>query len=87
MAKMTFAEIRAKYPQSYLLLIDYDEVDLPTGEVEITGAADVEAFSTGEEMLTAYQALKRSGRDLMFCTPQYQDRFIIERRPSMRVFG
>lgn len=87
MSKTTFSKIRAEYPSSFLLLFDYDEVELPSGEVEIVAADAVEAYETGEQMLDAYKAHRHSGKKMMFCTPEYQDRLIIERRPSMRVFG
>ena len=87
MPKKSFSQIRAEHPSSFLLLIDYDEVELPSGKIEIIAADRVLDFDTGEEMLEAYRDLRHSGHQVMFCSPEYQDRLIIERRPSMRVFG
>ena len=87
MAKLTFSQIRSKYPSSYLLLFNYEEVNLPNGQVEIISAEDAQSFETGDAMLDAFKAQRRSGKKIMFCTPEYRDRLIIERRPSMRVLG
>ena len=87
MAKQTFIEIRTQHPRSFLLLLDYEEKVLPSGQIEITAAEETKAFNSGEEMLEEYKKLRHSGRRVMFCSPEYQDKFIIERRPSMRVFG
>lgn len=87
MAKQTFAEIRNRYPSSYLLLVDYDEVSLPDGRIEIIGADDVQSFETGDQMMDGYKIFKRSGKKVMFCTPEYKERLIVEIVPAMRIFG
>ena len=87
MAKQSFSEIRAQFPSAYLLLFDYDEIRLSDREVEIVSADDVQHFESGEEMLAAFRTQRGSGRKVMFCTPDYQDRLVIERRPGLRVFG
>ena len=87
MVKTTFKAIRERFPSSFLLLIDYDEVEVAPGEMEILAATEAQAFDSSEEMLAAYKQLKGTGHRLMFCSPDQKDRFIIERRPSMRVGG
>ena len=87
MKKQTFSEIRSRYPDSYLLLLDYDGMPLPSGEIEIVAADEVQSFDTGEQMLAAYKKLRSSGKKVMFCTPEYQDRLIIQKLPGMRIFG
>lgn len=87
MPKQSFVDIRTRYPKSYLLLLDYDETQLPSGEVEITAAQDAIAFDSGDEMLDEYKRLRQSGRKVMFCSPDYTEKLVVERRPSMRVLG
>lgn len=83
----TFTEIRSQFPKEYLLLFDYEAAALPDGKFELLSAADVQAFCSGEEMFEAYKQQKNSGRKIMFCSPEIRERFIFERRPSMRIWG
>lgn len=87
MAKQTFQEIRDLYPSQFLVLIDYDEQELDSGEVEITGADAVRVFEDGNEMLTSYQDLNEKGVRAIFCTPNYKDRFIIQQELCLRVMS
>jgi hypothetical protein len=87
MPKQTFTEIRNKFPESFLLLLDYEGVDLPGGKIDIVAAQEIRSFQTGEEMLDEYKKLRHAGMKVMFCTPEYKDRLIIEKLPGMRVFG
>lgn len=87
MNTIPFQKIKQDYPSKFLVLVDYDETELPSGEVEILGAKYFHTYDEGMDMFNAYRDLKRKGQRVVFCTPDYQDRFVIERRPSMRVFG
>ena len=87
MAKQTFTEIRNKFPDSFLLLLDYDGVELPGGKIDVVAAQETLSFTTGEEMLDEYKKLRHAGKKVMFCTPEYKERLIIEKLPAMRVLG
>ena len=87
MSKQTFTEIRNKYPSTFLLLLDYEGLELSNGQIEVVAAEEARSFDTGEEMLIAYKQLSHSGKKVMFCTPEYKDRLIIDKLPAMRVFG
>lgn len=87
MAKRTFKEIRDRYPSGFLLLLDYEGKEMPDGQIDVIAAEEVQAFDTGEEMMEAYKHLRGSGKKVMFCTPEYKDRLIIDKLPAMRVFG
>ena len=62
MPKESFSDIRERYPGAFLLLLDYDEQELPGGRIEITAAEKVYPYASGEEMLDGYQQLRRSHR-------------------------
>ena len=83
----TFKQIREKFPSGFLLLLNYEGLELPDGQIDVVAAEDVQAFDTGEEMMEAYKGLRHSGKKVMFCTPEYKDRLVIEKLPAMRVFG
>ena len=87
MSSVTFEEIRKCYPSSFLVLLDYKEKKLPSGKVEVTSAGEVRAFDTGVEMYNSYRELKKQGRSVLFCTPNYRENFVIGQIPSMRVLG
>ena len=87
METTSFKKIREEHPSKFLVLVDYDENELSTGEIEILGARYYHVYNTINEMYDAYRDLKKKGQKAVICTPDYQDRFVIERRPSMRVFG
>ena len=86
MVKQTFTEIRSRYPDAYILLLNYDGVELPDGQIEVVAAEEAQPFSNGEDMLRAYQSFRHSGKKVMFCTPEYKTRLIIDKLPAMRVF-
>lgn len=87
MQNIPFKKIRLDHPDKFLVLVDYDEKELPSGEIEILGARYYHTYDTILEMYNAYRDLKKKGQSVVICTPDYQDSFVIERRPSMRVFG
>ena len=87
MPKQTFTEIRTTYPDTYLLLLNYYGVELPDGKIEVVAAEEVRSFNTGEEMLEAHKRLRYSGKKIMFCTPEYRERLIIEKLALMGIFG
>ena len=87
MEKQTFRQIRDKYPSAFLLLLNYEGQELPDGQIDVIAAEEVQAFDTGEEMIEAYKGLRGSGKRVMFCTPEYRDRLVIDKLPAMRVFG
>lgn len=90
-ARMTttipFKKIRAEQPDKFLVLVDCEIEEISLGEAEVLGAKRYRAYDSISEMYNAYRELKKAGQEVMICTPDYQDRFIFERRPSMRVFG
>ncbi len=86
MAKRSFCEIRRQYPESYLLLVDYEGVELPDGKLDVVAAEEAQAFANGDDMLDAFKSLRRSGKKVMFCTPEYKDRLVVDRLPGMRIF-
>ena len=80
MESLSFKKIRENYPKEFLVLVDYDEHVIKEDEVQITGAKFCHAYNNGDDMLEAYRVLKKKGEKVIFCTPYYQDNFIIERR-------
>ena len=87
METIPFKKIRQDNPDKFLVLVDYEQKDLSLTQIEILGAPYYHAYSTGKEMFDAYRDLKRKGQKVMICTPDYQDRFVIERQFSARVLG
>ena len=87
MPKQTFTEIRNQYPLSYLLLVDYEGIRLPDGRIEVVAAESVQSFETGDQMMEGYKMFKGSGKKVMFCTPEYKERLVIDVVPAMRIFG
>ena len=87
MKNIPFKKIREEHPDKFLVLVDYEQRELSVSEIEILGAPYYHVYDTGKEMFDAYRDLKRKGLKVMICTPDYQDRFVIERKPSARVFG
>ena len=84
---ISFKKIREEHPDKFLVLVDYEEKELSLGEVEILGAEYYHVYDDGMDMFNAYRDLKKKGQKVVFCTPDYVDRFVMERRPSMRVLG
>lgn len=87
MEKHSFKQIREKYPSDFLLLLNYEGRELSDGKIDVISAEEVRAFASGEQMMEAYQNLRHSGKRIMFCTPEYKERLIIEKLPAMRVFA
>ncbi len=87
MKRMTFQEIRQRFPVQFLVLLEPEEKALSADRIEVISARDVRAFDSGDEMLQAYRMLRSEGRRVTFCTPCYKDRFIVEQIPSRRVLG
>jgi len=87
MIKQTFEQIRKMYPDQFLLLLNYEGKDLPDGRVDIIAAEEVQVFQNGEQMMEAFKRCKGSNKKIMFCTPEYKERLIVDRVPAMRVFG
>lgn len=87
MQNIPFKKIREECPDKFLVLVDYEENELSPCEIEILGAQYYHIYNSINEMYNAYRDLKKKGQRVIICTPDYQDRFVIERRPSMRVFG
>lgn len=85
METKSFREIRKQYPDQFLVLVDYEADELPSGEIEVTGAKYVHAYESGREMYDAYRDLCKKGQQAVFVTPFYQDSFKMEQRFSMRV--
>ena len=86
MSTISFKEIRQRYPNDFLVLLDFDEEELPSGQIQVTGADEVRAFDSGSEMYDTYRELKRQGRKVLFCTPNYRQSFVIEKVASARLF-
>jgi hypothetical protein len=84
-----FKEIRDQYPSDddFLVLVDCETRDLPSGELEVLGAKHVEPFKDFKSMYDAYRDYKKKGLDARFVLPIYKDSFIIEKRFSLRRLG
>ena len=87
MDTIPFRKIRAEHPDKFLVLVDYEQNDLSPTQFEVLGAKFYHVYDTGKDMFDAYRDLKKKGLKVMICTPDYQDRFVVERRFSARVFG
>ncbi len=83
----SFRDIRALSPDKFLLLENYEEREISDTAVEVTGAESFQAYNSLREVFTAYRKLKSEGRNVVFCTPLYQDSFILERQPSARILA
>lgn len=87
MESKTFKEIRRQFPNQFLVLIDPEEKHIDANWIEVTGAKETYAYSSGDEMLQVYQDLKKKGKKVRFCTPDYQDDFKIEQIRTLGVFS
>ena len=87
METKSFKEIREQYPNDddFLVLVDCETRELPSGELEVLGARYVHAYKSGKEMYAAYKDLAKKGLNVHFLLPSYKDAFIIEQRFSMRL--
>ncbi len=85
MKTRTFLDIRKQFPNEFLVLVDCETHNLPTGEIEVTGAKYVHAYKNAREMYDAYRDLSRKGLNVLFVPSRYKDSFIMEQRFSMRL--
>ena len=85
METQSFQDIRKQFPNDFLVLVDYESHELPSGEIEVIGATCVHVYKSGREMYDAYRDLTKRGLKALFVTPSYKDSFIMEKRFSMRV--
>ena len=85
MQVIPFKEIRKKYPEEFLVLLDCESKELPSGELEITGAKFAQTYANGKEMYDAYRHLFKKGLNVFFATPAYKDSLIMEQRTSLRL--
>ncbi len=83
MEKQTFTQIRERFPSDFLLLLNYEGKELPEGRIDVVAAEEVRAFDSGDKTMAAYKELRQSGKKIMFCTPDYKERLIIEKLPAM----
>lgn len=83
----TFQEIRKIFPTGFLLLENYVERTVSPTEAEICGAESFKNYKTLKEVLEAYKNTRKSGKQVLFCTPKYIDSFIIKVQPSARILG
>lgn len=89
METKSFKQIRSQYPgeDDFLVLVDCETRDLPSGEMEVLGAKHVEPFKDFKAMYEAYRDYKKKGLDAWFVIPSYKESFIMEQRASVRRFG
>ena len=80
MEMKTFREIRKQYPgdDDFLVLIDCETRQLPSGDLEVLAAKHVEPFKEFKAMYEAYRDFKKKGLDAWFVIPSYKDSFIME---------
>lgn len=69
METISFQKIRAEHPGKFLVLVDYEENELPSGEIEILGAQYFHVYDVGMDMFNAYRDLKKKGRRCFFVPP------------------
>lgn len=89
METKSFKEIRKQYPgdDDFLVLVDCETRQLPSGELEVLGAKHVEPFKEFKAMYDAYRDYKKKGLDAHFVIPSYKDSFIMEQQISVRRLG
>lgn len=87
MDTIPFKKIRAQHPDKFLILVDYDENYISPSQFEVLGAKIYHVYDTGKDMFNAYRYLRKKGLKVMICTPDYQDRFVVERKFTARIFG
>jgi len=89
MKTKSFKEIRTQYPNDddFLVLVDCETRDLPSGELEVLGAKHVEPFKDFKEMYNAYRDYRKKGLDAHFVIPLYKENFILEQQVSVRRLG
>jgi hypothetical protein len=87
METIPFKKIRQEHPDKFLVLVDYQEKELSPTKFEVLGAQYYHLFDTPTDMYRAYRDLKKKGQNVIICTPDYQNSFVVERRFSMRVIG
>ena len=83
----SFKEIRHSYPDEFLILIEPEEKRIDQRWIEITGAQEVYAYKSGQEMLDSYRKLKKEGKRVRFCTPNYKESFPVEQIPALGALG
>jgi hypothetical protein len=89
METKSFKEIRNQYPgdDDFLVLVDCETRNLPSGELEVLGAKHVEPFKDFKEMYNSYRDYRKKGLDVHFVIPMYKDNFIIKQEVSVRRLG
>ena len=87
MSIQTFQEIRLQFPTEFLVLLDPQEKKIDQRWIEVIGAKEVYAYACADEMFKAFKNLRKQGKKVRFCTPDYQDRFTVEQIPTLGVFG
>ena len=87
MESKSFQEIRKQFPNEFLVLVEPEENHIDANWIEVTGAKEVYAYSSGDQMLQAYQKMKKEGKRVRFCTPDYKNDFKIEQIKTLGVFG
>lgn len=85
MKTKSFKDIRTQYPDEFLVLVDYESRDLPSGDIEVVGAKYVHVYKSGSEMYEAYRDLTKKGFKAVFVPPHYKNSFVMEKRYSMRI--
>jgi hypothetical protein len=83
----SFQEIRKQFPNEFLILVHPREVQIDQHWIEVTGAEEVIAFDSGEEMFREYKELKKKDQQIRFCTPYYKEKFTIEQIPTLGIYG
>jgi hypothetical protein len=89
METKSFKEIRSQYPadDDFLVLVDCETRNLPSGELEVLGAKHIEPFKDFKEMYNAYRDHRKKGLDVLFVIPSYKDSFIMKQQISVRRLG
>ena len=89
MKTKSFKEIREQYPgdDDFLVLVDCETRELPSGELEVLGAKHVEPFKEFKAMYDAYKDYRKKGLEAWFVIPSYKESFIMERRFSHKRLG
>jgi len=79
---MKWCQIRAKYPDQFVLLKNYRTQPIDENHFRVTEGEVVAAHPDFREIRNQYKQYRMQGVDVIFCLPQMED-FIVETAPMM----
>ena len=79
---MKWCQIRAKYPDQFILLKNYHTEPVDDNHFRVTEGEVIAIHTDFREIQKQYKQYRIKGVDVIFCLPQTED-FIVETAPMM----